>query len=102
MATEKNPELDEFRKLVQKTTALKLRSKAVTVGRLLPSIEQLIESGYSHERIVEVMTAAGLEMTVGTFRSYRNRAKAAEPEKEDLSPEPTKSGKPAKRNQRVS
>ena len=81
MATKKNPELEGFQKLVKDTVALELRSKAVTVGRLLPEIERLCNLGYTHERLVEVMGAAGLEMTVGTFRSIRSRYQAKDKDK---------------------
>ncbi len=77
MATKKNPDLDSFYKLVKETVDLNLRSKAVTVERLLPAIDRL-EKLYTHQQLVDVMANAGLDLTVGTFRSIRSRKKAAE------------------------
>jgi hypothetical protein len=71
-----NPELSGFHEKVKETAGLGLRSKAAQVRRLLPEIERLGKLDYTHERLCEVMTDAGLELNVGTFRSILARIKA--------------------------
>jgi hypothetical protein len=73
----KNDELAEFEAVVKKTVALKLRSKQATVERFYDQIESLGALGYTHDRLTEIMAKAGLELTVGTFRSILARIKAS-------------------------
>ena len=49
------------------------------IRRLLPKIEAAIESGASHEQIVETLRESGIDISLATFRSalYRARKKAA-------------------------
>ena len=46
---------------------------------MLPKIETAIESGATHEQIVETLRESGIDISLLTFRSafYRARAKAA-------------------------
>jgi hypothetical protein len=49
------------------------------IRRLLPKIEAAIDSGASHEQIVETLRESGIDISLATFRSalYRARKKAA-------------------------
>lgn len=48
------------------------------IRRLLPKIEAAIDSGASHEQIVETLRESGIDISLATFRSalYRARKKA--------------------------
>ena len=61
--------------------AARLRAPSIgaQIRRLLPKIETAIESGATHEQIVETLRESGIDISLLTFRSafYRARAKAA-------------------------
>ena len=58
---------------------LRAPSIGAQIRRLLPKIETAIESGATHEQIVETLRESGIDISLLTFRSafYRARAKAA-------------------------
>ena len=58
---------------------LQTPSIGAQIRRLLPKIETAIESGATHEQIVETLRESGIDISLLTFRSafYRARAKAA-------------------------
>jgi hypothetical protein len=49
------------------------------IRRLLPKIEAAIDSGASHEQLVETLRESGIDISLATFRSalYRARKKTA-------------------------
>ena len=61
--------------------AARLRAPSIgaQIRRLLPKIEAAMESGASHEQIVETLQESGINLTLATFRSalYRARKRAA-------------------------
>jgi hypothetical protein len=58
---------------------LRAPSIGAQIRRLLPKIETAIESGATHEQIVETLRESVIDISLLTFRSgfYRARAKAA-------------------------
>lgn len=58
---------------------LRTPSIGAQIRRLLPKIEAAIESGATHEQIVETLRESGIDISLLTFRSafYRARRKAA-------------------------
>jgi len=51
--------------------------KSARLRRLLPEIERRLKDGVTHEEIVALLNASGLEMTLGTFRNYLYRHRNA-------------------------
>ena len=89
--------------------AARLRAPSIgaQIRRLLPKIEAAMESGASHEQIVETLQESGINLTLATFRSalYRARKRAAKgSRKEDAgggtktAATPVSSATPAPRN----
>lgn len=69
--------LEQFRADVGTVVNLGLKSKAAALRQLQPALENLSKLGFSQEKIVEVMTEAGLEMKVSVLKStlWRQRIK---------------------------
>jgi phenylalanyl-tRNA synthetase beta subunit len=66
-------ELAKFKHEVEEVAKLGLRSTAAQIRVLTPSIDHLSDLDFSHEKICEILNAAGIEVKVSAFRSTLGR-----------------------------
>jgi hypothetical protein len=62
--------------LKAKIEAIKLTTKAARLRQLMPVIEAKLAEGVRAAEIVETLRNGGLELTMGTFRSYLHQYRA--------------------------
>ena len=74
--------LQDFRAEAEAVADLKLKSKAASIRKLRPGVESLNKLGFSQEKIVEVMTEAGIEITVPVLKSMLWRLRKEDPASE--------------------
>lgn len=55
---------------------LPVRTKSGRLRALMPVIEERLAAGVSQQDVVDVLREAGIEMTLGTFKSYLHRHRA--------------------------
>lgn len=68
-------DLNSFQEEVKKVVQIGLKSKTAEIRLLLTRITALNEAGYSQEKLRDVMSQGGLEITLGTLKSLLSRVR---------------------------
>lgn len=66
---------------------------AARVRAIMPAIDRKVREGVSHEDIIKVLEAAGLSLTLNTFRSYLYRYRKRGAVRKEASAESATNGK---------
>lgn len=76
--------------LIEALRGLPIRTKSGQLRQLMPVIEERLAAGVAQQDIVDALGRAGIDMTLGTFKSYlhRHRAKLREGASEPVSAKP--------------
>jgi hypothetical protein len=62
--------------LIAGLRSLTVRTKAGQMRTLMPVIEERLAAGVTQQDIVDVLREAGIDLTLGTFKSYLHRHRA--------------------------
>jgi hypothetical protein len=73
--------LEEFREEVRLLAGMKLKG-AAALRKLLPSLDRLNKLGLTQDVLVEEMGKAGMEMTLGYFKTAVYRLRKADQQQE--------------------
>lgn len=71
-ASKRTENLDAIAEGISSIEATSLASK---MGRLMPSIEARLAEGVQHQAVVAFLNESGIQINLGTFRSYLARAR---------------------------
>lgn len=69
-------EADEMNELIESIRALSARTKAGSLRALMPVIEDRLAAGVAQQDIVTALREGGIDLTLGTFKSYLHRHRA--------------------------
>jgi hypothetical protein len=58
---------------LEQLAAIPPRTKAARIRAFMPAIEKCISDGVSHQAIITWLADGGIEVTLGTFKSYLQR-----------------------------
>jgi len=58
---------------LEQLAAIPPRTKAAKIRAFMPAIEKRISDGVSHQAIIKWLADGGIEVTLGTFKSYLQR-----------------------------
>lgn len=67
---------DSMDQMIEELRKLTVRTKSGRLRALMPVIEERLAAGVSQQDIVNVLREAGIDLTLGTFKSYLHRHRA--------------------------
>jgi hypothetical protein len=73
IATTVRTEAEQFETTVREMIEAGLTNKTAIIRQLTPTLEKMNDAGFRYEKLVEIMNAAGLEITLTTFKTIRAR-----------------------------